>query len=93
MDCHSANRVRHVASAVKRQPHPAHQSASGSAYCADGRAEVKVRITKPQIVIERDWSVKDAVSFLPARVIPAQYVNARIIRTKTLKTKENQAND
>lgn len=39
-----------------------------------------VRVTKPKIVIERDWRFKNEVVFKKCQVVPAIYVKARILR-------------
>lgn len=39
---------------------------------------IKVRVTKPQIVIQGGMRVKNAIAFLAAKVIPARYVWATI---------------
>lgn len=41
--------------------------------------EMRVCVTKPRIVIQRDLRFKNAIAFLPAKVIPGKYVNAKIL--------------
>jgi hypothetical protein len=43
---------------------------------------IRVRVTKPVIEFRRDKRVKDAVAFLPCRILPAKYVWAKILRVK-----------
>lgn len=52
---------------------------------------MRVCVTKPRIVIQRDLRVKNAVAFLPAKIIPGKYVNAKIIpRPKSSEKGEQQ---